>query len=184
MTNKKKTAKTGRRKVASNVRADNVFEYLKLTNVRLVSLSTELVLHAGKLPVHAKIRAKPNAGISSDGTHLNGNVELEVISKPDGEEDVEDTSTATIKAHYQCVYEIHGATSGEIAPHGEIIANTVMYVAWPYLRELCNSLTNKMGLPPVTLPMLAPPQTSSEGLKLLASVTAPKATKKLKKPPR
>lgn len=84
-----------------------------------------------------------------------------------------------MNAHYQCVYEIHDADIDDVTAHNIQIANTVVEVAWPYLRELCSSLTSRMGIPAFTLPMYTPAQTSSQGVKELA---APKKTVKKKKP--
>jgi len=159
------TKKATRRRV--RIAPEKVFEFLKLTSVRLVSVTARLDIVGGKIPVHAQIKASPGAGVSQDGDRILGNVELEAIGKPEGEEQSGDCSTVRINAHYQCIYAVHDAEMDDIIPHIEVVANTVMYVAWPYLRELCNSLTNKMGIPPITLPMLAPPQTSSEGLKTI-----------------
>ena len=145
------------------VTAETVFRHLRLTNVRLVSVEASLKIVDSKLPLHAEIKMQPNAGATPSGDRINANVILELTARPEGETG-DDCSTVKINAHYQCVYEVHDAPIEQITPQGEQIANVVTLVAWPYLRELCHSITSRMGIPGFTLPMYTPAQASSQGL--------------------
>jgi hypothetical protein len=168
------------------IRVEKVFEHLTLTSVRLVNVTADLRILDGKVPNHAEISAVPNAGVSNDGTTVHGNVMLTVTGKPMGAVDGEDCSTVKIQAQYQCVYTPVDVAADQFMPHREAIANGIMFVVWPYLRELCYSLTGKMGIPPITMPLLALPHVTSEGFKEVARELAElrEKTQKKKRPKR
>jgi hypothetical protein len=161
----KKTAKGKARAVrrkAPSITDSTVFQHLKLNSVRLVTLDAKLDIKDGKVPVHAKIQALPKCGPTADGKKMLAILEVEIVGRPEGAGDDDDCSTVRIKANYQCVYEIVGVKADDIAPHAVAVANTGMLVIWPYLRELANSISTKMAIPPIVLPMFVPAQASLE----------------------
>lgn len=145
----------------SKVTADTVFQYLRLSTVRLVNVDAKLSIIDSKLPVHADIKLLPSAGPTPNGDRINANLQLELVGRPE-EKSGDDCSNVKVNALYQCVYEVHGVDIDEVTPHGVQIANIAVLVAWPYMRELCNSLTSRMGIPGFTLPMYTPAQATGQ----------------------
>lgn len=178
MAKKKAAKKTSAPRVPRRqLSPETVFNHLRLNAVRLISVDANLFIRDGKAPVEAQIKAMPSAGATPDGKRINANVMIEVVGKPAGETS-DDCSTVKINAHYQCVYNVENAAIEDITPHGVVIANTAMLVAWPYLRELCSSLTTRMAIPPITLPMYKAPGQSADGS---SSEEKPQTSRKSKK---
>jgi hypothetical protein len=59
-----------------------------------------------------------------------------------------------IKAQYQCVYAIVDAELEQFAEYANEIGKMGIWLAWPFFRELVLSITSKMLIPVVTLPVL------------------------------
>jgi preprotein translocase subunit SecB len=148
---KKAPARRRRLKVAKkpSFAAHEFIQHLQLKHIRLIDLQSHLGIRDGKLPNKAKIECSANVGPSSDG-HIHANALLEIEGRPaDGGE-----SVVQIKAHYQCVYSIIDANLEQFSEHAGEIAKLGIWVLWPFFRELVQSITSKMELPTITLPVL------------------------------
>lgn len=139
-----------------------VFDYLELASVRLIDLQAKLNIPSGKaVPPKSKIESTVSVGVAPDQPNVLVDAYLQVGSEPE----FGDASTLTIQIHLQCVYAIKGARADELKNGGSALATTGMLIMWPHFRELVQSLTSRMGLLPVTLPMfLAKPTAGSNAL--------------------
>ena len=149
-------AKKESKKKASNkeiaAATSNVFQYLKLINVRLTSVNSQLVIRSGELPNAYEVSMQCSVGASAAGNNVHANCLVDVIGKPDGNREAE--SAVSIKAEYQCVFRVEDVDADALMKDGDQIAGVGALIAWPYLRELVQTLTGRMGLLPFAMPMI------------------------------
>lgn len=146
----KRAAATKDAKAVAVPAAGNIFEHLKLTNVRLLEVNSKLTI-AGGLPNRYEINFSCEVAASADPSVVFANVKVEVkgtSDKPDSKSEV------VITAFYQCVYKADGIDRDALQPHASVIANVSAMTAWPYLRELVHSISARMSLSPFALPMM------------------------------
>jgi hypothetical protein len=125
-------------------------ERLRLKHIRLLDLTSHLEIHGGKVPVQASIQYSLGVGASADGNvHVNASLDLDGRPVEEGE----NSSVVKISISYQLVYEIiDGSKVEDFSEHGAVIGTAGMFVVWPYIRELVQSLTARMSIPPLILP--------------------------------
>lgn len=132
-----------------------VFDSLKLRHVRLVGLNTSVFITGSRTPDHAEITAQTGMGPTPDGKNLNINLEIKVEARPKGLKD--DCSLLLVDAKYQCVFSLEGIKFDSLIPLSEPLCEVGMRVAWPYVRELVQTITARMSIPPVIMPILVQP---------------------------
>lgn len=89
-----------------------------------------------------------------------------------------------IVATFEILYEYDASievTTEQMAVFGHLIG---VNNAWPYWRELIQSMTSRMGLPSLTLPLFRPPVHSAETEQKKASQSKKKKHTTVKKKPR
>jgi preprotein translocase subunit SecB len=72
----------------------------------------------------------------------------------DENETKSEQQVVSIKAEYLLVYSLPNKTDLSKEELENFCSINAMYNAWPYWREFIQTLSNKMGLPPMTLPLL------------------------------
>lgn len=152
---KKKVAKAKSKKGSSRkkISAENLFDFLSLRNVRLLSIDAKVQLVSDELPPKPTVSLEAGAGISPDNQlHVNSSLGV-AAGSPDA-----DSSYFGINAIYQCVYSVEGIDPQQIAEASEVneaLVSNGVFVAWPYFRDLVQSTTTRMGLPPVVIPVFS-----------------------------
>jgi hypothetical protein len=144
--------KTPKKPTKTRAQESSVFEHLTLKNVRLIELNTQLNVKDGKLPNKPVMESHVTVGPSqsSEPTILvDGFLKLE--AHPEGGD--EDSSTLIIQIHYQCVYGVVDGKAEDYSDKSNQLAAGGMFVMWPHFRELIHSLTGRMTIPPIVIPM-------------------------------
>lgn len=138
------------------VTADTLFEHVELKFIRLLELKTKLRIANRDIPKFANVSMEANAGPSSEGDAINANVSVKVIGYPEGGsvEDNPESSRLTFDIHYQCGFTIIDATAEEIKPHAQALVDQAILMVWPNIRETVQSLSAKMSIPSLTIPMI------------------------------
>jgi hypothetical protein len=152
---------------------DNPLQHLTLIGVRLISVQANVDIRGEGVPDRGKIQAQVSIGQSQqDNIHVDGRVR--VLGKPKDAPDDEDSSSVSIDLHYQCVYRPEGVSAESLKDQAEKLAIPGMLVMWPHFRELVMSLTGRMGIPSLILPMFAVgPVGTGKGISMrLEDVTA------------
>ena len=138
----------------AKVTADELFHHLRLTQVRLISVHSDLAIHDGEMPTQARITATANVGISKNKKNVHVNCFLDIDVQP--ENGGEKSSCLAIHIAYQCIYEILDdvivATPEGVAAFSQPLSQTGMLIVWPHFRELVQSIMGRMAIPPVVLP--------------------------------
>jgi preprotein translocase subunit SecB len=132
-----------------------IFERLQLRNIRLISLVSNLQIHNGKLPTVASLESTASVGPAPDG-NLHVNMTLTLTGRPSDAAADDDASLVKIEVHYQCIYEVVEGGPEQFEKDASIIAKVGMLVLWPHIRELVQSVTSRMAIPPFILPIFAP----------------------------
>jgi len=133
--------------------AEQIFrERLRFRTVRLIDLHSHLEMRGGKVPSQAKFSFGASVGKSPDN-NVNIDTTLILEGRPEGDGEAEDSSIVSIKVHYQCVFEIIEGTFDDVLKFDDEVAKIGMFVAWPYFRELVQSITSRMAIPAFTMPM-------------------------------
>jgi hypothetical protein len=148
-----KTRSTGKAKADSqpSITEDTIFQHLKLLHVRLLNLQANVAIQGGKTPDKAQIESGANLGIGTDGKNLHVNSVINILGRPDLEST--DGSELQIHIEYQVVYQMLDIEPNEVLKFPQPLVRAGMLVIWPNFRETVLSITAKMGIPPLVLPM-------------------------------
>jgi hypothetical protein len=133
------------------VKDDRIFDHLKLIVVRLVEISAKLDIRGSEPPPESSVQTRVSLGTTDDASKLLADAVLTVASP--SSDTGETLSSLKITLQLQCVYEVAGATSATIETSAERIAASSMLIMWPHFREILQSTTARMGLPPIVLPL-------------------------------
>jgi hypothetical protein len=144
--------------------ADSPLADLTLIHVRLIGLTTQLEIKGGKVPDKASIQAQVGVGYSPDNTvHVDAIIQL--VGRPGDAAEGEDCSALVMTIHYQCVYRPEEKSAESFQDKAEEIARPAMLVMWPQIRELVQSISFRMSIPPLILPMfMAGPPGKGKGV--------------------
>jgi preprotein translocase subunit SecB len=125
---------------------------LHLKGIRLIGVNSVVSIRKNEHPTEASIKTSATVGGADDPSVIFVEILLDVDAKaPSGGDDC---STLKLVAHYQCIYNVAKGERDRLASFAETIADVGVRVAWPYLREFVHSLTIRMGLSPITLPLI------------------------------
>lgn len=159
---KRRTVQTKERRKKGPGVEGPLSDYLLLRHVRLLDVEASLDIKEGRIPQEAQLQLNLSVGSASDDTiHVDGVLSVDAHPK-DASED--EASRLTLRMRYQCEYDV-SASLEEIEHRSEELVTPAMSVMWPYFRELLQSLVGRMGLPPFTLPPIAPSFVPSGGSK-------------------
>ncbi|REJ74964.1 MAG: hypothetical protein DWQ45_03565 [Planctomycetota bacterium] len=167
MAKKKTTKKTtaNRRQRKPSRAKKTLLDLLELRSVRLLDVVANVHVEGKKLPSgKTEIRVESGWGINTDEEVLLANVTLLIEgSPPDG------GSTMSAVVTYQAIFDLESIPDRRKTPQDEIdsVQDLAIRIVWPYLREFAQSLTARMGLPPMGLPLIP-------GLPAGVQSTAPK----------
>jgi preprotein translocase subunit SecB len=121
-----------------------------LQEIELVRLRSELSLDKFTTPLVLRFSHKTTCLSQRDNT-------LSFLTKLDTRATRDRKVVLSISAAYRATYSVASESPAikdeEIGAFAEF---NVPYNVWPYWRELVQSLTVRMGLPPLTLPLLKP----------------------------
>lgn len=150
---KKASQKAARKRAPSPETKESVFENLTLKGIRLIKVQSELQITDGKVPIETEVEMKGSCGPSADMKAILVDGFVATISRP--KEPGENPSILRIQVHYQAVY--HTAENVEVesfAPRAEELCTFGMMAMWPYIRELIQSISLRMTVPAITLPII------------------------------
>src|SRR5436190_13578499 len=140
----------------------NPFLHLALMAVRLIDLTAKLEIKGGKLPENPKLETHISVGPSLEPGKILVDSTLSLDAKSS-----EDESTLKIVVHFQCIYHAEGIEVSELESVGNVIGKGALLIMWPHFREVIQSITSKMAIKPIVLPMFltdAPGAGSGTGL--------------------
>lgn len=142
-----------KRSDAQLIRVLRAGEKVTLRDIRLMESRSKLgVLRKGHLPTRANntinmtIEVNQQKKIASVMVQLR--LELAYEDSGDGDRPV------TIASTYKLRYALVGPIEEKLADH--VLQSVAMMNIWPYWRELVQSFTTRMGLPPFPLPLMRP----------------------------
>jgi preprotein translocase subunit SecB len=130
---------------------DSPLSHLTLIHVRLVGVQANLDIREGKIPDKATIQAKVGVGQAADDT-IHVDAAMNIVGRPSDATD-DETSSIVINLHYQCVYRAEGVPADSFRDRAAELATPAMLIMWPHIRELVQSITGRMAIPPLLLPM-------------------------------
>jgi preprotein translocase subunit SecB len=123
--------------------------------VRLLNLHSHLSIKRGHPPSVAQVATQTRIGPTPDNSCIHVNILLELNGAAEG--GGADDSVLKIAIEYQCVYSVHkGVSINKLLPRAKEIAAAGNMMAWPYMRELVQTITSRMQIPPFLLPILVP----------------------------
>jgi hypothetical protein len=125
---------------------------LRLGEIRLLAMQCKLgQLRADELPGHVKQTIRYGVQTAAEPPGANVVLSLAVMAFYDAE--TTDEPAILIRANYVANYVINSP----IAPK-KLLGQTACHVAtmniYPYWRELVQATTTRMGIPPLTLPLI------------------------------
>ena len=135
--------------------ARRLIAVVRLANVRLVELHAKTAVRESELtqdmkPVY-RYSAKSAGGLNEGVFYVRAGIELEIGS--------EDTpQVVLIKVQYELEYHLPEDFKAKRAELTAFASVNGVFNAWPYFRETLQSVTQKMNLPPVVLPVYRVPQ--------------------------
>lgn len=155
--------------------ASRVSERVKIQNVHLLETRVKRGSLRDKPP--PRIHVNVNVTTQFDETKLLVVVRpfLTVIARYDDTADSEEA--LRIEAVFILTYKMDSAVGLDKDNYNAFGKTNGLYNAWPFLREYVQAMTLRLGLPPLTIPVLPPntPYTS-------ASTSKPTKSKKTRKP--
>lgn len=155
----KKSAKTQQRKslkidqpiLPTKKRGESPLAHLTLIHVRLIGVQAKLDIREGQIPDKANVQAQVGVGSGADNT-IHVDAVMRILGRPQDAGD-DEASSIEMNIHYQCVYRPEGVSAESLKNKAEELATPAMLVMWPHIRELVMSITGRMAIPPLILPM-------------------------------
>lgn len=138
--------------------AARVSERVEIRHVRLVETLAKRKQPRGKLP--ERLNSDITVSTTTDADKLTIVVHPRFTLVGRFADDSSDEEGLRIEATYAAEYTVptmEGLSEEDFKAFGELNG---IYNVWPYWREYVQSLTTRMGFPPLTLPVLRPVQTS------------------------
>jgi preprotein translocase subunit SecB len=139
-------------------KARRLISAVNLTGVRLVELHAKTSVRDSEITDRMRPRFRHWANLTSEGLkeglfHVRAHLELHILSE-------EKPPVVTIKIQYELAYvlpEDFRASRSELSAFAKVNG---VFNAWPYFREIVQTATLRMELPPVILPVfrVPPPQ--------------------------
>jgi hypothetical protein len=145
----KSTSKPSRTKPRSD--DFNVLEHLTLKNVRLIEVTAKLEVVDGKLPNKSAIESNVTIGPSEAKGIILVDGFVKITGHPANSPD--SSSILLISTHFQCVYRPESLAVEDCEKQLQVIAQAGMVIMWPHFREVIQSISGRMGLTPIVLPM-------------------------------
>jgi len=145
---------------------------IRIDDIRLVDARSHQAIEKGTLPDNSRIRVQVKVGKDeADHTpHYIARPTVVFAAWYDKQQDGE--PAILVEATFQLRYEFQEAPrAAQKKALEDLITKICMLHSWPYFREFMQSQINRMGLPPILLPLMAAPPLESK----------PAATRKSKK---
>lgn len=127
---------------------------LELQSVLLGRSTAEILTVGVEPPFEVTTSASGQWGVSGDGTAFQARVDVALQAKATSDADA---VVWRIEASHWLLYSIAPGVPLERDQLDAYAATGAVFSAWPYVRELVQSLTHRMGVPPLTLPLLKTP---------------------------
>ncbi len=155
---KRKTARTKR----GTEQAAKMAQKFRIKRVRLVSCLVQQEVREGPLPSSMETGIQCESRLHEKQKQIL--VDLDFTLKSRYNDASENKAAILIQARFRLVYESASAvkvTKEQLVAFGWM---TATFNAWPYWREFVQSMTTRMGLPALTVPLF-----SLEGIKITGS---------------
>lgn len=126
----------------------------RIGEIRLVSLHADTKIsspsEAEKVMISLSSNGSPGA-VRESGFDINTEVIFEV--NPAGDEEAESDAVVHINSIFRLSYELPNAHVYPQEDLEEFASVNAVFNAWPYFREIVQSMLVRMGLPPVPIPL-------------------------------
>ena|SRR5579864_2831979 len=141
-----------KRKMIPKKQTEQIVARLGLKLIRLIHSESVLNLIAeGQPPKQTKVRVQVGFGRTRNGTGYRGQLAFDMTAHDEASK----KPSIVLRCTLQMVYELITGpepTVREIKAQEAPISAMVGFQGWPYVREHVQSMTSKMGLPPLVLP--------------------------------
>jgi len=131
-------------------------------DIRLVDCHCKQSLEAGQLPTNSQLTVQVQVAIHR--TDLHSFVRPTVIFAVWYDEKLEGDPAISVSITFQLQYQYNTKPTDQKQLR-QTLTQLAMLHSWPYFRELLQSQINRMGLPPMVLPLLAMPPSHGKSLK-------------------
>jgi preprotein translocase subunit SecB len=118
--------------------------------------------------------------VGGSGDPKSNRLHFEIAVSLTGGSEKDKTHSLSIRAEYQIVLQVADNLAIDEELHAEIGRRTGLNLVWPYWRELVNSLTSRMGVTPLVLPLLRQDSLTLESQQKLANTRTKKTAARRK----
>lgn len=176
--------KTSRKKSTVTLAA-SVAKKLSIRQVQLVDCEAKQSLREGKLPRQTKIQIQCSSAYDDEKKTVVVDLDFTLVAHY--KDSSPDDTPLQIRAKYQLIYMTKKAEKFTPEQLGGFTQLSATSDVWPYWREFIQSMTTRMGLPPLTVPLFSSSSVEAvetKPAKKKASRSKPKSTTRTKAAPK
>jgi preprotein translocase subunit SecB len=126
----------------------------RFADIRLLECHSQQAIKEGPLPTNSEIQVDVGLAVHKSELHslVRPKVTLSVWYDDASDKTPAISVSVTFQLHYQ--YSKRPPSTKQLR---QVLTQIALLHSWPYFREIIQSQINRMGLPPVLLPLLAMP---------------------------
>ena len=148
----KKKAVRGKAKTTATKAQAQALGELQVRHIRLIQIQASVIIGEEGLPTVAEVEATAAFKLDTPQELVRVLVKTDVEGRPAAKSD--GRSKLVIKLAHEVVYHCtEGYDEALLKGAGESIANHAALIVWPYARELVQSTSSRMEMPPIILPI-------------------------------